>query len=157
MNIINKLIRNVWNRTRDKARRLFRSASGSGAGTSRTQGRTGSPGLVRRAFALLSGDSSGASDGTRLATDEATARLYDAVISRLSERQGPRSLALVPVLLARAEYEAARGCGTRARNAAAAAHSIMLARWGRRHPLWPLVEARCKAICGQPGGQSGRR
>ncbi len=88
---------------------------------------------------------------------DATALLYDDVSAQLTDRFGPRSTALVPVLLARAEFEAGRGRKSQARNAAAAARSIMLAQWGRNHPLWPLVEARYDAITAPKHDQPGRR
>ncbi|MEX1146802.1 MAG: hypothetical protein WEB93_00325 [Sphingomonadales bacterium] len=103
--------------------------------------------VVDRAFKALRSKSgvSGPGISSEIA-GAATIRLYREVIRRLETEYGPGHESLVAPLFALAEFEAGRGEVDRARRAASAAKAIVLRRWGRRHLLWPLVEARHNAI-----------
>lgn len=134
MTNLRDLTRNFWTGLQRGVQRFWTKNKAPPAAA---QTDPGQPGLVKRAFdALAPGGPS----------DRATAVLYDKVANEFTERYGPRAMALVPVLLARAEFEAGRGRKVASRTAVGEARSIMLAQWGRLHPLWPLVEARFEAI-----------
>lgn len=147
--------RNIWRRVKQRLPSRRSGASvGPSVGETVGQSTRAVTSVVMRVFAAFTGKQpkSALEPGTVCAGVDpdiaaaATVSLYREVISRLEEHCGPRGEALVAPLFALAEFEAARGEADKARRAAAAAQAIILTRWGRRHPLWPLVKARHDAI-----------